>query len=202
VLPVTVRRLSVIAGAVFLISALAWVFVIPRLRPHVFHGVVMQSLAEAPAIDLQATTGNLVSLDSFTGKIVVVYFGYTHCPDVCPTTLSTLNKALDRMGDRADDVQVVMVTVDPERDTVDLLAEYMGFFDESFIGLTGSVDDIATVATTYGVYFAANEGDAESGYTVDHTAHLMVIDQAGHLRLVFPPDLGPEDIAADLEYLS
>ncbi len=198
----TARRLSVIAASVLVAAAFAWAFVIPNLRPHVFHGVVMQSLAEAPAIDLQATTGDLVSLDSFSGSLVVVYFGYTHCPDVCPTTLSTLNKALSRMGDKADDVEVVMVTVDPQRDTVALLAEYMAYFNESFIGLTGSVEDIATVATTYGVYFAANEGDGESGYTVDHTAHLMVIDRAGHLRLVLPPHLGPEEIAADLEYLS
>ncbi|NND03680.1 MAG: SCO family protein [Acidimicrobiia bacterium] len=198
----TVRRLSALAIGVFLVSALAWLVVIPRLQPHTFNGVVMQSLTEAPAIDLRSTSGELVSLDSFKGKLVVVYFGYTHCPDVCPTTLSTLNRALDRMGDRSDDVQVVMVTVDPERDTVDLLAEYMSYFNETFIGLTGSVEDVAKVATTYGVYFAANDGDADSGYTVDHTAHLMVIDRAGHLRLVLPPELGPEEIASDLEYLS
>ena len=198
----TLRKLSSTILIVGLALALAWVFLLPRLRPHVFHGVVMQSLAEAPAIDLEATTGELVSLDSFAGKLLVVYFGYTHCPDVCPTTLSTLNKALDRMGDNANDVQVVMVTVDPERDSVDHLAEYMGHFNDSFIGLTGSVDDIATVATTYGVYFAANEGNVDTGYTVDHTAHLMVIDRSGHLRLVLPPELGPEEMAADLEYLS
>lgn len=197
----TVRRLSIIAIAVFALSAAAWVFVIPRLRPHVFHGVVMQSLAEAPAIDLQATTGETIGLNEFSGKLVVVYFGYTYCPDVCPTTLSTLDKALDEMGNGADDVQVVMVTVDPERDSVELLTEYLGFFDESFIGLTGSREDIERVATTYGVFFAANEGDIESGYTINHTAHLMVIDRAGHLRLVFPPDLDAAEIAADLAYL-
>lgn len=197
----TVKRLSLIAVAALLVAAATWTVVFPRLRPHVFHGVVMQSLAGAPAIDLEATTGETVGLDSFAGKVVVVYFGYTHCPDVCPTTLATLDKALDRMGDGAADVQVVMVTVDPVRDTVDLLAEYMGYFNDTFIGLTGTVDDIATVATTYGVYFAANEGDIASGYTVDHTAHLMVIDRAGHLRLILPPNLGPAEIAADLDYL-
>lgn len=198
----TVRRLSVVAAIVLLATALAWLIILPQLRPHAFHGVVMQSPAEAPAIDLEATTGELVSLDSFAGKLVVVYFGYTHCPDVCPTTLSTLNKALQRMGDAADGVQVVMVTVDPARDSVEVLAEYMAYFNDSFVGLTGSVEDIATVATTYGVYFAANEGDVASGYTVDHTASLMVIDREGHLRLVLPPELGPDEIAADLDYLS
>jgi protein SCO1/2 len=197
----TVKRLSIVAVVVFFLSLATWIFVIPRVRPHVFHGVVMQSLAEAPAIDLQSTTGETIGLNAFSGKLVVVYFGYTHCPDVCPTTLSTLDKALDEMGNGADDVQVVMVTVDPERDSVELLTEYLGFFDESFIGLTGALDDIERVATTYGVFFAANEGDVESGYTVDHTAHLMVIDREGALRMVFPPDLEAEEIAADLAYL-
>ena len=197
----SVRRLGRIALVVAAVGLVAWVVVIPRLRPHVFNGVVLQSLTPAPEIDLQATTGEMVGLDSFAGKLLVVYFGYTHCPDVCPTTLSTLAKALDRMGEAAEDVQVVMITVDPERDTVALLDEYLGFFDERFVGLTGPRSDIDRVATTYGVFFAANDGDVASGYTVDHTAKLMVIDRAGHLRLVFPPELRPDQIAADLAFL-
>ena len=197
----TTKRLAKIAIAVLAISVGAWVIVIPRLRPHVFHGVVMQSATPAPAIDLEATTGGMASLDSFGGKLVVVYFGYTHCPDVCPTTLSSLNKALDLMGDGAEDVQVVMVTVDPERDTAEYLAEYMTYFDESFIGLTGSIEDISRIATAYGVFFAADEGDIESGYTVAHNASLMVIGRDGHLRLILPPELTADEIAADLRYL-
>lgn len=195
------RRLAKIAVAVLAVSVAAWVFVIPRLRPHVFHGVVMQSGTPAPAIDLEATTGGMASLDSFGGKLVVVYFGYTHCPDVCPATLASLNKALDLIGNGAEDVQVVMVTVDPERDTAEHLAEYMTYFDESFIGLTGSIEDISRVATTYGVFFAADEGDVESGYTVAHNASLMVIGRDGHLRLILPPELTAEQIADDLRYL-
>lgn len=197
----TTRRLATVAVGVLVVSIAAWVFVIPRLRPHVFHGVVMQSETPAPAIDLEATTGGMASLDSFGGKLVVVYFGYTHCPDVCPTTLSSLNRALDLIGDGAEDVQVVMVTVDPERDTVDYLAEYMTYFDESFIGLTGPIEDISRIATAYGVFFAAEEGDVESGYTVAHNASLMVIGRDGHLRLILPPELTAEQIADDLRYL-
>ncbi len=197
----TVKRLVTIAVAVTALSATAWVFVIPRLRPHVFHGVVMQSETPAPAIELEATTGGLVGLDSFAGKLVVVYFGYTHCPDICPATLASLNKALDLMGDGADDVQVVMVTVDPERDTVEYLADYMAYFDDSFIGMTGSMEDISRIATAYGVYFAADEGDAESGYTIAHNASVMVIGRDGHLRLILPPDVTADEIAADLRYL-
>ena len=197
----TPKRLARIAVLVLAVCVAAWVFVIPRLRPHVFHGVVMQSAAPAPAIDLEATTGGLVSIDSFEGKLVVIYFGYTHCPDVCPATLSSLDRALDLMGNGADDVQVVMITVDPERDTVEFLADYMTYFDESFIGLTGPIEDVSRIATAYGVYFAADEGDVETGYTVAHNASLMVIGRDGHLRLVLPPDLTADDIADDLKYL-
>lgn len=197
----TPKRLARIAVVLLAVCIAAWVFVIPRLRPHVFHGVVMQSAAPAPAIDLEATTGRLVSLDSFEGKLVVIYFGYTHCPDVCPATLSSLDRALDLIGNGADDVQVVMITVDPERDTVEFLADYMTYFDESFIGLTGPIEDVSRIATAYGVYFAADEGDVETGYTVAHNASLMVIGRDGHLRLVLPPDLTADDIADDLKYL-
>lgn len=195
------KKLLSIAVGVVVLALAGWFVVLPQLRPHAFHGVIMQSPMAAPEIDLQATTGELIGLNSFAGKLLVVYFGYTHCPDVCPTTLSTLNKALDQMGDGSADVQVVMVTVDPERDSVELLDEYLGFFNETFIGLTGPTADIERVATTYGIFFNAAEGDAESGYTVDHTATLAVIDQEGHLRLVFPPELTAEEIAADLAYL-
>ena len=197
----SVRRLLPIAIAVFVLSALAWVFVIPRFRPHVFHGVVMQSATPAPALGLEATTGGTLDLDSLEGKVIVMYFGYTHCPDVCPVTLAALNDALESLGNGAEDVQVMMVTVDPERDTLPLLHEYLGFFNDSFIGLTGSLDDISRVATAYGVFFAPNEGDATTGYTVAHNASLMVIDKDGHLRLILPPEVTAEEIAADLDYL-
>jgi protein SCO1/2 len=198
----TRRKLLLTAVSLLAVVAVVWVVMGPGVRPHVFHGSVIQSLTRAPEIDLESTQGGVMGIDDFTGKLAVVYFGYTHCPDVCPATLATLDRALDQMGsDAHDDVQVVMVSVDPERDTVEYLREYMEYFDESFIGLTGDPIDVARVATTYGVYFAAAEGTAETGYTVDHTASLMVIDRDGHLRLVFPPELTADEIASDLEYL-
>lgn len=196
------RRLLFVGLAVIAAGAVAWSVLGPTVRPHVFHGSVIQSLTRAPEIDLESTHGGVAGLDDFAGKLTVVYFGYTHCPDVCPATLATLDRAIDQMGPDADeDVQVVMVSVDPERDTVDYLRDYMSYFDDGFIGLTGDPIDVAKVATTYGVYFAANDGTIDTGYTIDHTASLMVIDREGHLRLVFPPELTADEIAADLEYL-
>jgi len=130
-----------------------------------------------------------------------VYFGYTYCPDVCPTTLAELARALQRVGRRADQVQVIMITVDPERDTPEILARYLAHFDARFLGLSGTAAEIAAAATPLGIYFAKHEGTAATGYLVDHTATVAVIDRDGYLRLVFPFGTPGEDIASDLIHL-
>lgn len=195
------KRLLTATAAIIAVAAVAWFGVLPRLRPHVFHGAVIQSATPAPTVDLVAHTGERTSLDDFAGKVVVMYFGYTFCPDVCPTTLSRLATALDLLGDEAEDVQVLMVSVDPERDTPDALARYVPGFDESFIGLTGTRQEVAQLATVYGVYFEKSEVDSAADYLVDHTATLMVVDRDGYLKLVLPFDVSAVDIAEDLDYL-
>lgn len=196
------RRIATTAVVIAAVAALAWFGVLPRLRPHVFHGAVIQSSTRAPTVDLIAHTGERVSLDDFAGKVVAMYFGYTFCPDVCPTTLSRLAEARRLLGDAADDVQVLMVSVDPERDTPDVLARYVPAFDESFIGLTGTRQEVAQLATVYGVYFERSEVDGAAGYLVDHTATVMVIDRDGYLKLVLPLDVTAADMADDLAYLA
>ena len=196
------KRLLTTAVALVAIAAIAWFGVLPRLRPHAFHGVVIQSSTPAPSIDLVAHTGERMGLDDFAGEVVALYFGYTFCPDVCPTTLSRLATARDLLGDAADDVRVLMVSVDPERDTPEVLATYVPAFDETFIGLTGSRQEVAQLATVYGVYFEKSEVDGAAGYLVDHTATVMVIDRDGYLKLVLPFDVSAADIADDLAYLA
>ena len=188
-------------AAVVGIAAIAWFGVLPRIRPHIFHGTVIQSETPAPAVDLIAHTGDRIGLGDYEGDVVVVYFGYTYCPDVCPATLAEVAAALDLMGGRADDVQVVMVSVDPERDTPEVLGRYMTAFDEDFVGLTGTREDVAQLATVYGVYFEKSEVEGAAGYLVDHTATLMVVDKNGYLKLVLPYGTSAEDIADDLSYL-
>ncbi len=195
------KKLALVIAATIGIAAVGWFGVLPRLRPHSFHGAIIQSSTAAPAVDLLAHTGERVELSQYEGKVIVLYFGYTYCPDVCPTTLNRVDDALDLLGDKADDVQVIMVSVDPERDTPDVLRRYLPAFDESFLGLTGTRDEVARLATVYGVYFEKTEVDSAAGYLVDHTATLMVIDKAGYLKLVLPFDVAAEDIADDLSYL-
>jgi protein SCO1/2 len=172
-----------------------------RIRPYSFHGMVMQSPMQATDFTLPSQNGQPVSLQDFEGKIVLLYFGYTTCPDVCPTTLADIHVAREALGKRADEVQVIMITVDPERDTQEVMADYMSHFDSSFIGLTGTPEQIAQVATYYGIFYEKQEGDSALGYLVDHTATVMVIDREGYLRVVFPFGTAAQDIASDLKYL-
>ena len=195
------RTLALALAAGIGLALLVVTVVLPRFQPHVFSGTVIQSQTPAPTVDLITSTGERASLSDFEDQVVVIYFGYTFCPDVCPTTLSTLKKAVDKLGDASDDVQVIMVSVDPARDTPDLLGEYLGFFDPRFLGMTGTEAEVAEVATVYGVFFQAEEGTVDTGYLVSHTANLRVVDREGHLKLIIPPDATSDQIASDLDYL-
>lgn len=175
-----------------------WIF--NRLRPYQFHGTVLQSPQPAPDFTLQGATGN-VSLSDFRGKMVILYFGYTYCPDVCPASMSAVAGAMEIIGKKAERVQVIMVSVDPDRDTPAEIDAYAKHFNPNFVGVTGSAEEIAQVATLYGIYYAKEEGSAASGYLVEHTATLMVIDERGALKLLLPFGVTAEEIAADLNYM-
>ena len=195
---------AALAAVVLLIGAVAvWSVVNGRLPfgAPTFHGTVIQSPDLAADFTLTASTGGQLSLSDLRGKVVLLYFGYTFCPDACPTTLSELKKVPAALGDRADEVQVVMVSVDPQRDTPEVLREYLSYFDPSFLGLTGTEEEVLAAATPLGIYFSAHEGSAASGYLVDHTTTILVIDKAGYLRLLYGFETQGEDIAADMRYL-
>ncbi|MEZ5340065.1 MAG: SCO family protein [Acidimicrobiales bacterium] len=139
--------------------------------------------------------------EPFDDKVVLVYFGYTNCPDVCPTTLSDVAKALATLGSDADRVTLVMVTIDPERDDLDTTGQYVRFFDERFHAASGPIADITDVATRYGVYFKASEADASGAYDMEHTGSLLGIDTDGNLRIVWAPGVDPDALAGDLSEL-
>lgn len=163
---------GLVAGFVLIV-----LIALPRLRSYTFHGTVLESPKPAPDFILTASHNQKVSLDDFEGKLVMLYFGYTFCPDVCPGTLSELGSALNLLGNQAKDVQVIMISVDPAWDTPEMLQEYVTYFDPSFLGVTGTPDEIAQVATLYGIFYEAHEGTEATGYLVDHTATVLVIDQ-------------------------
>lgn len=187
------------AGLVVLILVAA--FISTNLRPYQFHGSLIESQEVAPDFRLTTQHGQTASLSDFRGKLVVLYFGYTFCPDVCPATLAEVNNALGQLGEKSDEFQVIMVTVDPERDTTKTLAEYLAHFNPDFLGLTGTQEEIAQAASAYGVYYAKSEGTAATEYLVDHTASLFVIDQLGYLKLILPFGTSSDDMADDFVQL-
>ncbi|HET7765485.1 MAG TPA: SCO family protein [Burkholderiales bacterium] len=145
-------------------------------------------------------TGMTRALADFRGKVVVVFFGYTHCPDVCPTTLADLKVAREQLGEDGKRVQVLFVTVDPERDTRQLLANYVPAFDPSFLGLYGDPAATARVAKEFKVFYQKVPGKTPDNYTVDHTAGSYVFDPQGRLRLLVRPGNVP-NLVADLKTL-
>jgi protein SCO1/2 len=155
----------------------------------------------ASDFELARANGDSFRLSEQHGKIVMLFFGYTSCPDVCPTTMAELNQALGKLGDKADQVQVLFVTVDPQRDTPGKVQEYVNHFNPSFIGLSGSESELAKVWSDYGVFRQVVEGKSAAGYLVDHTARVTLIDQQGNLRVSFPFDTPVEDIVHDLKLL-
>lgn len=145
--------------------------------------------------------GQLRHLADFKGKAVVVFFGYTQCPDVCPTTLSSMREVLSRLGDQASRVQVLFVTLDPERDTAQLLSEYVTAFDPSFLGLRGDEAATRAVAKDFKVFYAKQAGSTPDSYTLDHTTGSYVFDPQGRIRLLVRHGELPESVAADVKRL-
>ncbi|MCO5192026.1 MAG: SCO family protein [Anaerolineae bacterium] len=190
---------------VLLLLCLSWIVILTACNSepssdHTFAGATYTEPIEIPNFTLTGADGP-VSLDDFAGQYVFAYFGYTFCPDVCPATLAELARVREQLGDEADKVQVLMVTVDPERDTPQKTQEYASHFDPSFIGLSGTKAEIDTAAQPFGIYYEKHEGSAESGYLVDHTARAFLIDTEGRARVAYPFEARAEAIVADLQYL-
>jgi protein SCO1/2 len=140
-------------------------------------------------------------LEDFRGKLVVLFFGYTHCPDICPTTLADAAAALKTLGPEAARVQVLFVTVDPERDTPELLAKYVPAFNPDFLGLSGDAAATERVAKEFKIFYEKRPGAAPGAYTVDHSAQCYVLDAEGRLRLIERHERIAQDLAPDLRTL-
>lgn len=154
---------------------------------------------QAPEFSLQGSDGRALNLSGFKGKVVLLGFGFTWCPSVCPTTLATLAQARRKLGSAAADVQVVYITVDPERDKAERMKEYLAAFDTTFVGGTGTAERLAVVRKDYGV-FAEKKGNGKD-YQVAHSSFTYLIDRSGSLRALMPYGHGPDDYVHDLRIL-
>lgn len=182
------------------LAAYAWLR--PSVQTTQFNAVDVTGADWGKDFVLLDHQGKRRTLAGFRGKMVMLFFGFTHCPDVCPTALATIAQARRLLGEDADRVQGLFVTVDPKRDTPDILAQYVTAFDPKFLGLYGDQAETETVAKEFKIYYRAHKPDANGAYGVDHSGQVYVIDAQGRLRLyIRSHDAAPEVIAHDLRLL-
>lgn len=181
--------LAVLALALTLAQLLA--------RPHVFHGSLIDTPQRAPEIALADQAGQRFRLSEQAGQVVLLYFGYTSCPDACPTTMAEFAQLRRRLGPQADRARFVFITVDPQRDTATQVAGYLAGFDPALLGLTGDLGELRPIWRSYGVYQAARADLA----TLEHSDRIYVIDAAGRLRLTYSLDTPLDALEADLRAL-
>jgi protein SCO1/2 len=166
-----------------------------------FVGTDISSVRMDTAFSLKDFNGRIRTLEDFKGKVVVLFFGFTHCPDICPTTLTDLKKTMVLLKDKASAVQVIFITLDPVRDTEDVLKKFIPTFNSSFLGLTGTENDIDKVANQLKIFNKKVNDGSKAGYTIDHSAGLYVIDKKGSIKLHISNGQKPEDLASDLAKL-
>ncbi len=201
--------MPVLAAAVVAVAVLGVVvgrWAIGVFSPHLYAGTVLQADEPAPSMGALsfADTGDPVDLGAESGDVVLIFFGYTNCPDICPATMSTVTRALDQLDpeERAR-TEVWMVSVDPGRDDAESLQTYVEFFDPEFRGVTGTVEAIDQASTQYGVFYELEPTAAEGAddYLVDHTASLFGVGPDGALRVIWSPTVTAEELGADLREL-
>ncbi len=170
-------------------------------EPHVFNGSPYQDPNPAPPILLMDTSGIPFQLKDYHGKIILLYFGYTFCPDVCPSTLANVRQILDALGDSSQEVVFMMITVDPLRDSPEILGKYISRFHPGYIGLWGEGEELEIVKQSYGVFSEIDPESDQVNYLVSHTARIFLIDQEGILRTGYSFGTPNEEILSDIEYL-
>lgn len=190
----SVAACALLAGATVLFSACSE-------KKVEFRGIDVTGAEYARDLPLTDHNGQQRSLKDFAGKVVVVFFGFTQCPDVCPTSMQELAEVKRSLGADGDRLQGIFVTVDPERDTAEVLKAYMGNFDPSFLALRGSPEQLAAVAKDFKIYYKKVEGKTDTSYTMDHSAGSYVYDPAGRLRVYHRYGSGSQALAADVATL-
>ncbi|MCL6522445.1 MAG: SCO family protein [Firmicutes bacterium] len=194
-------RLAGVAATLLLLATAAWRLLLAA--PPSFRGDVLNPPQPAPDFRLTDTSGRNFDLASLRGRVVLLYFGYTTCPDVCPATLAVLRQAQQQLGGDAARLRVLFVTVDPERDTPARVAGYLKPFGfrPAAVGLTGSAARLQPVWKAYGVYVHKHPVPGSSTYLVDHSAYVYLIDPQGRLRLLFPYGTTPEAVVHDVRLI-
>jgi protein SCO1/2 len=193
-------RNLLIFGFALLVGLVA-VFLLLPARPYTYQVSLIDPPVAAPLFELMDVDGSQVQLSDLDGQVVIMFFGYTSCPDVCPVTLSDFLQIRSRLGSKAENVSFVFVTVDPERDTPERMKKYLINFDPEIIGLTGTRAELESVWSSYGVYEAKLDTGSEGNYLVDHSSRIYIIDPDGNLLLTYLFGTENKVIAEDVRHL-
>ncbi len=196
------KKLFWIGNGILLVLIVAVSLTILFNKPPSFRGTLYgEPLPPAPEFSLTEANGATFRMSAQRGKIVMLFFGYTSCPDVCPTTLVELKQVVEKLGKDGERVQVVFVSVDPKRDTPERIQAYASQFNPTFLGLSGSMDELSPIWDAYSIWREEVESDSAAGVIVNHTARLFLVDPQGNLRLSYAYGTPIEDIVYDVKLL-
>ncbi len=196
------RTLLLVGGGLLVLAAIVLLSMQILASSQAFRGSEIEPSPAAFDFEIQRADGSTYHLGAEQGKVVLIYFGYTNCPDYCPATLAKYQNIYQRLGDDAANVDFVFITADPQRDTPQVVADYVERVNSAFIGLSGSEDQLRPIWQAYfvGQQIVPLEGSA-LGYSVDHSTRVYVIDKHGNLRLTFPFEMDADDMAHDVSLL-
>lgn len=198
----SIPRRRLLAGALATLPlALALPGCTSKAEPLPFEGNDISGTHLGRDLDMIDTTGQRRTLADYRGKALLVFFGYTQCPDVCPTAMAQAAQVMQLLGDQARDVRVLMISVDPARDTPDILGAYVQAFDPSFIGLTGTPEQLDKTARSFKAFYAKEPGPSPEHYAMNHSSAFYLLDREGEARALLGPSLTPEDMAHDIKLL-
>ena len=186
---------------VFLAVATIYVGVNISEQFYTFKGSVIEPSLAAADFSLTQANGEVFSLSGQRGKVVVMFFGYTYCPDVCPTTLADFKRIAENLGDDSKQAVFVFITVDPERDTVEQVENYVAGFGSDISGLSGSLDVLQPIWDAYYVFREKIDQVSANSYLMNHTTRIIVVDKQGRFRMTFPSGLGVDAMTEDLKHL-
>jgi len=192
---------TVIFSVIGLLAGVLLVWGVAFARPYTLRGSEIDPPIPAAEIRLTRADGSLFQLSATNGKITLIFFGYTYCPDICPATLADMRRAKTELGQAGNSVQFVLITVDPQRDTPERIHSYVTGFDPEFIGLSGSEEELSPIWKAYFVSRQIQHTGSAAGYLVDHSTRIYLVDLAGNLRLTYTFGTEAADIAEDIRYL-